>query len=87
MAELQELAGLKYQLGINSPFLQRPFFMHLVYPPPPPPPPQNFAEQLSSISLGMTVTLLRGLFLEGLLFGGTSLQRGICVSKPIGLVS
>ena len=72
MAELQELAGLKYQLGINSPFLQRPFFMHLVYPPPPPPPPQNFAEQLSSISLGMTVTLF-----EGLIFGGTFIRRDL----------
>ena len=40
MAELQELAGLKYQLGINSPFLQRPFFMHLVYPPPTTTPPK-----------------------------------------------
>ena len=39
MAELQELGGLKYWLGSNSPFLQRPFFMHLVYPPPPPAPP------------------------------------------------
>ena len=68
MAELQELAGLKYQLGINSPFLQRPFFMHLVYPPP----PQNFAEQLSSISLGMTVTLF-----EGLIFGGTFIRRDL----------
>ena len=58
MAELQELAGLKYRLGSNSPFLQRPFFMHLVYPPPPPAPPpkkKKFSEQLSSISLGMTV--------------------------------
>ena len=58
MAELQELAGLKYWLGSNSPFLQRPFFMHLVYPHIPRHhhhPPQNFAEQLSSVSLGMTV--------------------------------
>ena len=72
MAELQELAGLKYQLGSNSPFLQRPFFVHLVYPPPPPPPPQKFAEQLSSISLGMTVTLF-----EGLIFGGTFIRRDL----------
>ena len=28
---------------------------------------------------------LRGLFLEGLLFGGAYLRRGICVSKSIGL--
>ena len=72
MAELQELAGLKYQLGINSPFLQRPFFMHLVYPPPHHHPPQNFAAQLSSISLGMTVTLF-----EGLIFGGTFIRRDL----------
>ena len=65
MAELQELAGLKYRLGLNSPFLQRPFFMHLVYPPPPPPPTppkkKNFSEQLSSISLGTTVVPRRDL--------------------------
>ena len=29
--------------------------------------------------------LLRGLFLEGLIFGGTSLRREICVYKSIGL--
>ena len=29
--------------------------------------------------------LLRGLFLEGLLFGGAYLRREICVSKLIGL--
>ena len=28
--------------------------------------------------------LLRGLFLEGLIFGGAYLQREICVSKSIG---
>ena len=28
---------------------------------------------------------LRGLFLEGLIFGGAYLQREICVSKSIGL--
>ena len=28
---------------------------------------------------------LRGLFLEGLIFGGTYLRRKICVSKSIGL--
>ena len=28
---------------------------------------------------------LRGLFLEGLIFGGAYLRRGICVSKSIGL--
>ena len=28
---------------------------------------------------------LRGLFLEGLIFGGAYLRREICVSKPIGL--
>ena len=28
---------------------------------------------------------LRGLFLEGLLFGGAYLRREICVSKSIGL--
>ena len=28
---------------------------------------------------------LRGLFLEGLIFGGAYLQRAICVSKSIGL--
>ena len=28
---------------------------------------------------------LRGLFLEGLIFGGVYLQREICVSKSIGL--
>ena len=28
---------------------------------------------------------LRGLFLEGLIFGGTYLRREICVSKSIGL--
>ena len=28
---------------------------------------------------------LRGLFLEGLIFGGAFLRRGICVSKSIGL--
>ena len=65
MAELQELAGLKYQLGSNSPFLQRPFCVHLVYC-------LLFAEQLSSISLGMTVTLF-----EGLIFGGTFIRRDL----------
>ena len=30
---------------------------------------------------------LRGLFLEGLIFGGAYLRREICVSKPIGLPS
>ena len=71
MAELQELAGLKYWLGSNSPFLQRPFFMYLVYPLP----PQNLAEKLSSISLGMTVVPRRELkqwlckILEGLIYG------------------
>ena len=30
---------------------------------------------------------LRGLFLEGLIFGGAYLRREICVSKPIGLAS
>ena len=29
--------------------------------------------------------LLRGLFLEGLIFGGAYLRRDICVSKSIGL--
>ena len=29
--------------------------------------------------------LLRGLFLEGLIFGGAYLRRGICVSKSIGV--
>ena len=29
--------------------------------------------------------ILRGLFLEGLLFGGAYLLRKICVSKSIGL--
>ena len=29
---------------------------------------------------------LRGLFLEGLIFGGAYLRREICVSKSIGLV-
>ena len=29
---------------------------------------------------------LKGLFLEGLIFGGAYLQREICVSKSIGLV-
>ena len=29
---------------------------------------------------------LRGLFLEGLVFGGTYLPREICISKSIGLV-
>ena len=58
--ELQELAGLKlYWLGSNSPFLQRPFFMHLAYPPLPP--PKHFAEQLSLISLGTTVVPRRNL--------------------------
>ena len=28
---------------------------------------------------------LRGLFLEGLIFGGAYIRREICVSKPIGL--
>ena len=28
---------------------------------------------------------LRGLFLEGLIFGGAYLQREICISKLIGL--
>ena len=28
---------------------------------------------------------LRGLFLEGLIFGGAYLQREVCVSKSIGL--
>ena len=28
---------------------------------------------------------LRGLFLEGLIFGGAYLQKEICVSKSIGL--
>ena len=28
---------------------------------------------------------LRGLFLEGLIFGGAYLWREVCVSKPIGL--
>ena len=30
---------------------------------------------------------LRGLFLEGLIFGGAYLRREICVSKSIGLGS
>ena len=30
---------------------------------------------------------LRGLFLEGLIFGGAYLRREICVSKSIGLTS
>ena len=29
---------------------------------------------------------LRGLFLDGLIFGGAYLRREICVSKSIGLV-
>ena len=29
--------------------------------------------------------ILRGLFLEGLIFGGAYLRREICVSKSIGL--
>ena len=28
---------------------------------------------------------LRGLFLEGLIFGGANLRREVCVSKSIGL--
>ena len=30
-------------------------------------------------------TFLRGLFLEGLIFGGAYLRREICISKSIGL--
>ena len=30
-------------------------------------------------------SFLRGLFLEGLIFGGAYVQREICVSKSIGL--
>ena len=44
--------------------------------------------KIPKISLGAYIfqrPLLRGLFLEGPIFGGTYVQRKICVSKSIGL--
>ena len=44
--------------------------------------------KIPKISLGAYIfqrTFLRGLFLEGLIFGGAYLRREICVSKSIGL--
>ena len=75
MAELQELAGLKYQLGINSPFLQRPFFMHLVYPPPTTTPPKILQNSCLQFLLGWQLPFLRAYFWrdfysEGLIYRG-----------------
>ena len=44
--------------------------------------------KIPKISLGAYIfqrPFLRGLFLEGLIFGGAYLRKEICVSKPIGL--
>ena len=44
--------------------------------------------KIPKISLGAYIfqrPFLRGLFLEGLIFGGAYLRREICVSKSIGL--
>ena len=47
----------------------------------------NKYRQIPKISLGayiLQTPFLRGLFLEGLVFGGAYLRREICVSKSIG---
>ena len=44
--------------------------------------------EIPKISPGASIfqrPFLRGLFLEGLIFGGAYLQREICISKSIGL--
>ena len=49
---------------------------------------KNDYRKLPKISPGACIfqrLFLRGLFLEGFIFGGAYLQREICVSKSIGL--
>ena len=49
---------------------------------------KNDYHKLPKISPGAFIfqrLFLRGLFLEGLIFGGAYLRREICVSKSIGL--
>ena len=48
----------------------------------------NYYRKIPKISTGAYIfqrPFLRGLFLEGLIFGGAYLRREICVSKSIGL--
>ena len=70
--------------------------IHLRSPQPPRPPslPPNYLHNILTyrkfrkISPGAYIfqrPILRGLFLEGLIFGGAHLRREICVSKSIGI--
>ena len=45
--------------------------------------------KITKISLGAYIfqkPFLRGLFLEGLIFGGAYIRRELCVSKSVGLI-
>ena len=49
---------------------------------------KSIYRKIPKISPGASIfqrPFLRGLFLEGLVFGGAYLWRGICVSKSMGL--
>ena len=48
-------------------------------------PPPSCKQALSPVAYIFQRSFSRGLFLEGLIFGGASLRTEICVSKSIGL--
>ena len=50
--------------------------------------PRSLYRKIPKVSPGAYIfqrSFLRGLFLEGRVFGGANLRREICVSKSIGL--